>query len=163
MHSGDSLMKTCAFTGHRDLGDIDFEKLRDPIDRAIAYAYQNGCRIFYNGGALGFDAETAERVLHFRRLHADVQLIMILPCPEQAGHWSAAQRFRYENILRAADEVVYIDDRYSSRCMQKRNAELVRRADMLVAYLAHTRSGAAQTVAAAKRKGIPVYNLYGKE
>ena len=129
----------------------------------MTYAYQNGCRVFYNGGALGFDSEAAERVILFRRTHADVRLIMILPCPEQADRWSASQRFRYESILRSANETVYVEDHYTAGCMQKRNAELVRRADMLVAYLSHARSGAAQTAAAAKRKGIPVYNLYGKE
>ena len=69
----------------------------------------------------------------------------------------------YECILRAADEVIYIAEHYSASCMQRRNAELVRRSDMLIAYLSHARSGAAQTVAAAKRKGIAVFNLFGKE
>ena len=163
MNSERSAIVGCAFTGHRELDGIQYATLRDLLGRAIAYAYQNGCRTFYNGGALGFDLEAAEQVILFRHRHPDVRLIMILPCPEQADRWSESQRFRYENLLRAADEVVYISDRYSSSCMQKRNEELVRRADMLVAYLGHARSGAAQTVAMAKRKGIPVYNLYGKQ
>lgn len=163
MHSENSRSMGCSFTGHRELGRIDYERLHGIIDRAIAYAYENGCRIFYDGGALGFDLEAAERVILFRRSHPDVRLILLLPCPEQAEHWSASQKFRYENILRSADEVFYIDNHYSAGCMQRRNAELVRRADMLVAYLSHGRSGAGQTVAMAKRKGIPVFNLYGKE
>ena len=99
MHSDDTLTRGCSFTGHRELHGVDYAKLRDLIDRAIAYAYDNGCRTFYNGGALGFDAEAAERVLLFRHTHADVRLIMLLPCPEQAERWSASQQFRYENLL----------------------------------------------------------------
>ena len=156
-------VNACSFTGHRELGTIDYMKLRQLLDRAIAYAYQNGCRVFYNGGARGFDAEAADRVILFRHSHPDVRLIMLLPCPGQADRWSPSQRFRYENILRRADEVVYVADHYSPYCMHQRNEQLVHRADMLVAYLSHDRSGAAQTVAMAKRKGIAVYNLYGKE
>lgn len=154
---------TCAFSGHRTLPTETLGAIRNLLDRAIAYAYEQGCREFYNGGAIGFDTEAAERVLLFRESHPDVRLIFLLPCKNQDERWSFSQKLRYKAILKRADEVRYINEVYTDGCMRERNAELVRVADMLVAYLSHTHSGAGQTVNMAKRKGIAVYNLYGEK
>ena len=156
-------MQACAFTGHRTLPYGEIEAIRGLIDRAIRYAYAQGCRTFYNGGAIGFDIETAERVLALRSEYPDVRLCFLLPCKNQDAKWSAEQKRRYKNALSLAYSVEYIRDVYTENCMRERNEELVRRADMLISYLSHFRSGAYQTVAMAKRKGIPVYNLFNKE
>ena len=155
--------RTCAFTGHRTLPYTELESLRGLLDRAIRYAYTEGCRIFYNGGAIGFDTEAAERVLAFRSEHPDVQLHLLLPCKNQDAKWSPLQKQRYRQLVATADAVRYLSEDYTPECMRLRNETLVKEADMLVAYLSHFRSGAAQTVAMAKRKGIPVYNLFNKK
>ena len=156
-------LHACAFSGHRTLPTEALGTIRNLLDRAIAYAYTQGCREFYNGGAIGFDTEAAERVLLFRKSHPDVRLILLLPCKNQDERWSLTQKLRYKSMMKGADEVRYINEAYTESCMRERNAELVRVADMLVAYLSHTRSGAGQTVNMAKRKGIAVYNLYGEK
>ena len=74
--------------------------------------------------------------------------------------WTPAQRERYYQVLRDADEVEYLSDAYDPDCMRRRNAALVSRADMLVAYVSRRSSGAGQTLAMAQKKGIPTYNLY---
>ena len=156
-------LHACAFTGHRTIPYEVLEGIRALLDRAVRYAYDNGCRVFYNGGAIGFDIEAAERVLALRREHGDARLVLLLPCKNQDAKWTDEQKRRYARVLRAADEVRYIREIYTDGCMRERNEALVREADMLIAYLSHFRSGAAQTVAMAKRKGIPVYNLYNKQ
>ncbi len=153
----------CAFSGHRTIPYGELNTLRGLIDRAIAYAYQMGCRTFYNGGAIGFDIEAAERVLLFRESHDDLRLVLLLPCKNQDEKWNSAQKKRYHSVLSSADEVQYISDSYTPDCMRERNAALVKNADMLIAYLSHYHSGAAQTVNMAKRKGIPTYNLYNQK
>lgn len=153
----------CAFSGHRTLPCSELNTIRDLLDRAIRYAYERGCRVFYNGGAIGFDVEAAERVLLFRREHPDARLVLLLPCKNQDEKWSNEQKARYHRICEAADDVRYIRGEYTSSCMRERNEALVNGADMLIAYLSHWRSGAAQTVSFAKKKGIPVYNLYNKK
>jgi hypothetical protein len=67
---------------------------------------------------------------------------------------------RYYQVLRDADEVEYLADAYDGDCMRRRNAALVSRADMLVAYVSRRSSGAGQTLHMAERKSIAIYNLY---
>ena len=153
-------MKACSFTGHRAISPVHIAPLTDLLDRAITYAYAEGCRTFFSGGAVGFDILAARRVLLFRISHPDVRLVMLLPCVGQEEKWSPEQRERYYQVLRDADELEYLADAYDPDCMRRRNAALVSRADMLVAYVARRSSGAGQTLAMAEKKGIPTYNLY---
>ena len=156
------ISKACAFTGHRTLPYTELNHIRSLLDRAIRYAYDEGCRVFYNGGAIGFDTEAAERVILFRDEHPDIRLVLLLPCRNQDAKWSERQRASYQRICDRADEVYYLSEEYTDGCMRERNEMLVERSDILIAYLSHWRSGAAQTVSFAKKKGIPVYNLYNK-
>lgn len=153
-------MKSCAFTGHRQISAHHSAALPQLIDRAVCYAYGEGCRTFLSGGALGFDTLAARSVLRLKGECADVRLVLILPCRDQAAHWRAEDVLAYREMLDAADEIIYISGAYTDTCMKERNAALVDRADMLVAYVGRYASGAYQTVSIAKKKGIPVYNLY---
>ena len=154
------MQKGCSFTGHRQIVPGHRRALTDLVDRAIDYAYAEGCRVFYSGGALGFDTVTAQRVRIFRDSHPDVRLVLLLPCMGQDEHWSWSQKLSYEGLLRSADEVVFVSEQYTSDCMRRRNFALVERADMLIAYCGRLQSGAGQTLSMAKKKGIPIYNLY---
>ena len=152
--------KGCSFTGHRTIVPQHQRALTDLVDRAIAYAYGEGCRAFYAGGAIGFDTLAAQRVRIFRDNHSDVRLILLLPCLGQEEHWSWGQRMAYEGLLRAADEVVYVSETYTRDCMRRRNLALVERADILIAYCSRIQSGSGQTLSMAKKKGIDTFNLY---
>ena len=153
-------MKVCSFTGHRKIERSHFGKIDDLLDRAIAYAYGEGCRHFCVGGAVGFDTLAARRILLFRMTHSDAELHVIAPCKNQCDGWSEAQIGMYEYILGAADCVEFISDEYTKDCMRLRNQRLVDLADMVIAYVSRYNSGAAQTVRFAERAGKTVYNLY---
>ena len=153
-------MSGCSFTGHRRIESRHFGKIDDLIDRAIAYAYGEGCRKFYVGGALGFDTLAAKRVLLFRMSHPDAELYVIVPCKTQSDGWSASQISAYEYILANADAVEYLNDEYTDGCMRERNQRLVDLSDIVIAYVSRYNSGAAQTVRMAERAGKRVYNLY---
>ena len=152
--------KTCSFTGHRQIKEEHKEKLSGLLGRAVNYAYGEGVRIFYAGGAYGFDMLAAREVIRFRAMHPDVRLVLLLPCPDQADAWSDRMRSNYEYVLREANEVEYVSLQYTDGCMKKRNAELAARADMLIAYVYNMRSGSGQTVNFAKKAQKTVYNLY---
>lgn len=152
--------KACSFTGHRRIKEGHVEKLIELLARAVNYAYSEGIRTFYAGGAYGFDMLAAREVLRFRAMHPDVRLVLLLPCPEQADAWSDRLRSNYEYVLREANEVEYISLQYTDDCMKKRNAELAARADMLIAYVYNMKSGSGQTVNFAKKAQKTVYNLY---
>lgn len=152
--------KACSFTGHRQIKKTHTEALFGLIEKAVAYAYSEGCRVFYSGGAVGFDTLAARSVIRFRLRHPDIRLILLLPCVNQDERWTDEQRESYEYILASADEVEYVSEEYTDSCMRERNFLLANRADILVAYVGHSRSGSAQTARMADSMGKTVYNLY---
>lgn len=156
-------MRCCSFTGHRIIDPARYKALENLLDRAIEYSYDEGCRTFLCGGALGFDTMAAKVLISKRMKYSDVRLVMVLPCKNQAEKWSERDRELYEYTLSVADETVYISDEYTPSCMKERNLYLAERCDMLIAYVGRSNSGAAQTVRFAEKLGKAVYNLYGKE
>lgn len=153
-------MKKCSFTGHRVIPNSHSERLENLLSRAIEFAYSEGCREFYTGGALGFDTMAAKKLIAYRMSHSDVRLIVVVPCENQAEKWAAGDRDIYEYILANADEVVYCSEKYTKDCMRRRNEYLADRCDILIAYSGRYSSGSAQTVRMAKTRGKTVYNLY---
>ena len=153
-------MEGCAFSGHRVIAPEAVSPLCALLRRAIAYAYEEGCRSFFCGGAVGFDTYAAKEVILFRIKHPDVRLILLIPCADQAEGFSAHQRVAYDYILSEADEAVILSDSYHRGCMQRRNRALVENADMLICYVGKNTGGSAQTMRLAKEKGIAVHNLF---
>ena len=162
MTAEEKRIAVCSFTGHRTVKTGHVSALPGLVDRAIAYAYDRGARVFLAGGAVGFDTLAASRVILFKLTHPDIRLELILPCLDQTEGWSAADRERYDFVLSRADEVEVISDSYFKGCMKKRNERLAMRADMLIAYADGVKpySGTMQTVRMANARGIEVYNLY---
>ena len=128
--------------------------------RAINYAYDNGCRNFYCGGAVGFDTLAARQVILFRMSHPDVKLHLLLPCINQDKNWKSSEVRRYEHTLASADTISYVSEEYTKDCMKKRNERLVESCNILIAYVNKEYSGAAQTVRIANKAGVEIYNLY---
>ena len=153
-------MEICAFTGHRNIKKEHRDRLSNLLSRAIKYAYDKGCRIFITGGALGFDTAAAAEVLRFRMSHPDVVLELFLPCIDQDSGWSARQKAFYEYILSSADRVRYVSESYDKSCMRRRNQAMAEGCDMMIAYVGHERSGAAQTLRMAQTASKECYNLY---
>jgi uncharacterized phage-like protein YoqJ len=152
--------ENCSFTGHRRIKPQHLRKMPELISRAVAYAYSEGCRNFYSGGAVGFDTLAAREVIRFRISHPDVRLIMLLPCETQSERWSGLQKSSYEYILSASDEVIYISGEYTDTCIRERNMMLASKADILISYISRNESGSAQTARMAQRQNKRIYNLY---
>ena len=150
----------CAFSGHRTIKQAHRGKISSLIARAIEYAYSEGCRTFYSGGAIGFDTLAAQQVIRFRMTHPDVRLILLLPCVDQGARWTDAQRNMYSHLLSEANETAYISESYTPSCIKKRNEALAAVGDIMICYLCHRVSGTGQTVSIAKSLGQRVYNLY---
>ena len=140
--------------------DAHYTRLEDLLERAIEFAYSEGCREFYTGGALGFDTMAAKKIISYRMSHSDVRLIVAVPCENQAEKWSDDAKSIYEYILSNADEVIFCSNEYTKDCMRRRNEYLADTCDVLIAYCGRFTSGAAQTVRMAEKKGKTVYNLY---
>lgn len=154
-------METCCFTGHRRLPiGAEGERLRCLCERAVREAYAAGCRHFYAGGALGFDMLAAAVVCLLRDSeYADISLHLLLPCRGQEERWSPRDRDRYARMLAAADDYVYLAEKYGEGVMAARNRALVAAADLCIAYMTNPASGTGGTLSMARRRGIPIRNL----
>ena len=151
--------RVCVFTGHRVVPQSEKRRLQRALLGAVEELYLAGYRVFCAGGAMGFDRMAADMILSLKQKHADLRLMLVLPCRDQAARWSAPERAAYERQLRDADEVRVLSETYYDGCMRERNRVMVSLAGYCVAYVTSLRSGSAQTLHMAEAKGIPVRNL----
>ncbi len=155
-------MKNCSFTGHRIIAQEHIKPLEELLTKAILYAYDQGCRNFYCGGALGFDTMAAKKIISLRMKYRDMRLYLVLPCKEQSYNWTVSERSMYDYILSSADEVIYTSERYTKDCMRIRNMKLAEICDILIAFCGRQRSGSYQTVRMASELEKAVFNLYSR-
>lgn len=158
--------KTACFTGHREISENPKKlsvRLYDLLEKLIK---EQELTDFYAGGANGFDTIAALSVLKLRSEYPDIKLHLVLPCSneEQTKNWTPTQKYDFKNILARADSVEYTSEHFYRGCMGKRNARLVEHAsDYCICYLdINHKSGTAQTVEMAKKKGLKVINLFEK-
>lgn len=165
------MKKYCCFTGHRPKGfpfkyGIDKKKhkaylntLREKIKFVITFY---GITNFISGMALGADLDFAELVLKLRK-HYLVTLECAIPCPNQTLIWNNTDKLRYKSILKRANEIYLVSERYTPECMLKRNRHMVDKSDIVIAvFNGIEKGGTWYTVNYAKKtnKIIEVINLY---
>lgn len=155
-------MTTCAFTGHRpksfpwkyDEADPNCVLLKEVLTAQILKLADRGVTDWLTGMAQGTDLWAAEAVLSLRKERPAMRLHCILPCEGQEIRWTASAQERYHSILRRADEVIYVNQEYSPKCMMERNRYLVDRSSILLAvYNGTQRSGTGATVNYARKLG----------
>lgn len=151
--------QTLFFTGHRDVyrteGSDAFALLRATILSFI----ERGYKFFVTGGALGFDTMAAECVVTLKKEHPEIKLVLMLPCKNQTAKWSVWESKKYSDLLRRADETIYVSEEYSRECMLIRDRAMADASSACIAYCNKSRGGTAYTVTYALKKGIAVTNL----
>ncbi len=135
------IMKTCCCTGHRPKGfpfkyvtdkqkhNAYLQMLEQKIELAIT---EYGITNFISGMALGVDMDFAETVLNLRNKYP-VTLECAIPCPDQTLKWNDKDKLRYDGILKRADSVNLISERYTPECMLKRNRYMVDKSELVIA------------------------------
>ena len=135
--------KSCAFTGHRVLGeDFSARNLKKEVEKFIL----SGVDTFYNGMAMGFDMVAAEIVLSLKKKYNYIKLIACIPCLNQEKYFDSAHKEKYANLLKQADEQVLLSENDHPGCMQKRDRYMVDHADYLMTYCRKEDGGTAYTV-----------------
>lgn len=157
-------MKTnaCSFTGHRpmklpwryDECHLDCVRLKEVLASQISHLAALGITDYFSGMAEGTDLFCSEIVLRQREENPALKLHCVLPCEGQADKWSSSAQDRYYSVLRRADSVEYVSQKYYDKCMLDRNRRLVEHADVLLAvYNGEWRGGTAATVRYAHKMG----------
>lgn len=153
---------SCSFTGHRpkklpwryNESCPDCVKLKKVLTAQISRLATLGVTDFFSGMAEGTDLFCSEIVLDQRKKNPVLRLHCVLPCEGQADMWSSSAQERYYGILRQADSVDYVSQKYYDKCMLDRNRRLVERAGILLAvYNGEWRGGTAATVRYARKIG----------
>ena len=151
--------QTCCFTGHRDIPQDEKQEIKRQLERILRSLIGKGIRYFGSGGARGFDLMAADVVLQLKKEFPHIRLIMVLPCRDQTRGWKGEDIRHYERILTQADKVVYLQEKYSPGCMQKRNRHLVNHSSVCVAYCTRNTGGTAYTLRYACKKGVRIVLL----
>ena len=150
---------SCCFTGHRNIPQRKSRQIQERLRNEIVTAIQDGYTFFYAGGAIGFDTMAAQTILELKEQYPYIKLILALPCKSQADYWKQEDKDEYERIIKAADNVVWTSEKYTSDCMFKRNRYLVDHSSLCICYLTRQTGGTAYTVNYARNKGIEIINI----
>jgi len=153
-------MKTCCFTGHRNLTSENYRAINADLSETIRRLNAAGVTRFISGGASGFDTYAAAMVGSLRAEIGELELVLALPFRAHYVRWGEADRSRFDRIRKIADREVVLAEKYSPNTYWMRNMWMVEQADVCVACWSGAGGGTAQTVAAAHKKGIEVINLW---
>lgn len=148
-------IKSCAFSGHRILGeDFDEKKLENEV-RVLA---ESGTETFYCGMAEGFDLRAAECVLRLKKEYP-LKLIACIPCAGQEKYFKEEEKKKYYEILEQCDLKTVLAESYYKWCMVKRNDYMEERSNALIAYCRKETGGTAYTVRRFLKKKKPVFEV----
>lgn len=154
--------KICCFTGHRSIEAKYVYDLYKLLKESITLLAQEGYSEFRAGGAQGFDTLAALAVLDVKRSMPQIKLNLLLPCVDQDKFWTKRAREFYDYTKRSADAVFYVRRYYSNGVMHERDRKLVDGSDMCISFLKQSDGGTAYTCNYAKKKKVPVLNLFQK-
>ena len=141
--------QVCCFTGHRNLPEWEKNSMRQKLEAVTREFAAAGIRTYCAGGAVGFDTLAEQVVLELKKEFPQIRLVLVLPCRQQAKYWPERDKAVYQDILRRADELIYVSEEYTKGCMQKRNRRLVEMSTICVTNLSRPTGGTAYTAASA--------------
>ena len=154
------ITRTACFTGHRH------EKLQLP-DRASRDALKSmmlvqildaitveGYDTFITGLAKGADLWYGMLIFSLKEQYPNIKLIGMSPYRGEVKHFHDRDLFEYGNVTRACDRLIFISEKYSSSCYQKRNREMVDHSSKLIGVVRDYKSGTGMTIRYAKKKGL---------
>lgn len=150
-------MKSCCFTGHRNIPLDAQEQILHVLTGKIEELIKEGVAVFINGGALGFDTLSALAVLGLKNKYPNIKLKIYAPHKNQSERWSEENKRIYNYILSRADEVEILASYNTPGCMHKRNRRMVDDSDCVISYVKKTTGGSYYTVKYALLKGKKVY------
>ena len=140
---------SCCFSGHRNISIKNTEIASAVIDKIILL-YNDGCRDFYVGGALGFDMLATIMLVSLKNKGFDLKIHFVLPSRDYNKRWSKSDRQMQEYLQTFAYETVYMGEKYFSGCNHMRNRYMVDNSDCLIAYLKEYKGGTYYTYKYAK-------------
>ena len=148
---------TCTFTGHHP------ERLSFPesdviawLEKEIRVAISNGYETFISGMQRGVDLWAAEIVLRLHDAGENVHLIAATPFKGMETRWDEEWQRRYREVIKKADEIVFVSAKPCRAAFFQRNHYMVDHASYLLAVYSGGGGGTLETMNYAKKKEIEV-------
>lgn len=168
-----NIEKTCCFTGHRNR-DLPFSGDRSKqgmkclvssLQMYIEKAVNDGFDTFISGMAEGVDLICAEIVYNLiTRKGMNLKLVCAVPYKDQGTKelLNPIDQYVYSMISRDCTNVVYICDKKSRDCYQKRNKFMVENSRRIIGVIKDekAKSGTLQTINMAKKSGLELNIIY---
>ena len=148
------------FSGHRYIDFNTAVKIPPVLKKLIEGYIARGIYRFRAGGAMGFDTIVATCILELKPKYPHIKLELILPCRDQDNTFDEASKKVYRLILKKADYIEYVSERYNNGCMLARNRALVNGSSACVVFCRKSSGGTAYTMAHALKQGIEVVNIH---
>ena len=122
-------MKTCCFTGHRNLTDEQMGFATIALVGCIEHLINDGYTHFITGMADGVDLLAAEIILQFKQRNKNIYIEAAVPHRNRLKCRNA----KFINILNHCDKVTVIQEKYDISCFMKRNVYMVDNSDIVIA------------------------------
>lgn len=165
MQSENNLRAVC-FTGHRpekfpfDVANtLYFNMFRSVLYMHILEAVNDGCDTFYCGMQRGVDVWAGREVLSLKKTYPDLRLICVSPYEREILSRRGSDYDDYVELRDNCDEFITLHREYRQGCFFERNRYMVDRSGYILGAVADEKSGTAQTLAYAKRRGLRVHAI----
>lgn len=147
--------KVCCFTGNRpEKLHISESEAKSLLFDAIESAIKQGFTTFITGMAEGVDTWSGEIVLSFKEHNPDIKLVCALPYPDFSKKSS--------HILKKADCVFHIKDKYSPFAFRARNEWMVDHSSLVIALSSGKKGGTENTIQYSEKTGKKIMKLEKK-
>ena len=130
-------MKTCCFTGHRNLTDEQRKITTIELVGCIEYLINEGYTHFITGMASGVDLLAAGIILQFKRTNKNIFLEAAVPHQNRLK----CNDPNFINILNHRNKVTVIQEKYDISCFMERNKYMVNNSDIVIAIWDGRKSG----------------------
>lgn len=119
-------------------------------------AISKGYSTFISGMQRGVDLWAAEIVLRLHDAGENVHLIAATPFKGMESRWNEEWQSRYSDVIKKADDVVYVSAKPGRAAFFQRNHYMVDHASYLLAVYSGGGGGTLEAMNYAKNKGIEV-------
>ena len=166
MQSEIYLPRAVCFTGHRpekfpfDVTNTVYLKMfLSLLYMHSCDAVREGYDTFYCGMQRGMDIWAGQTILNVKRIYPSVKLICVSPYEREIASRHGEEYTEYAELRDRCDEFITLNKYYRNGCFTERNRYMVDRSGYVIGAISEPKSGTAQTLAYAERRGRRIHRI----
>jgi len=141
-------MKTCGFTGHRNIRKNKLECFRNELKREIEQAVADGFTCFISGFANGADLEFAAAVIEIKKNNSEIFLEAALPYRNRMK----TKNPLFHELIGVCNGVYFGNEKYKIACCLSRNYYIVKNSERIIAVFDGRKYGKTSEIISVARK-----------